>query len=511
MLALVVAAVAACAFAQIIPNEPSIVLVTSPAVLEQYFTANGGIRHNEATFGIPAYGDSVTGNIIIPDGTGTINGCSTITADPAWGYGFILMLPRGQCSFEEKVFNAQQAGAVAVLIADTYVLCGDKNAESCTADCGGCGGAGIPAGSNCECFLPYMGDDHTRAVSIPSFLVSKNAADYITACTQGNAPSTCPTHSVVTVTLKWPLPLQEVAQISMWSTPDNDLAGPIREELSSCFEPLAGFVNFTGRAFVYDGQDWGCLSPDQPCGNQCAYGGRYCSPDPDGDLEAGHTGADIVQENLRQICLFNLTGSSARPDHGYPYWQYVNAFYDNCLGEASWSSCSQILHQQLGISFLDTANCVASSNLADGSNTRLQAEMTARENYLILTLPTFVVNEHVLRGLPTAVSLLSAVCNSLYTKPEVCLCAQVTSDWLEVCATQGINAVPAADGGRKKASSSMAAWAVALIALLIIAVFGVVVGGVIAYRRAHKNMHTMLDNYRQLEAEEGTGLQDSGL
>lgn len=31
------------------------------------------------------------------------------------------------------------------------------------------------------------------------------------------------------------------------------------------------------------------------CKSQCIHNGRYCTPDPDGDLDNGYTGADVVQ------------------------------------------------------------------------------------------------------------------------------------------------------------------------------------------------------------------------
>ena len=31
------------------------------------------------------------------------------------------------------------------------------------------------------------------------------------------------------------------------------------------------------------------------CQSQCIHDGRYCTPDPDGDLQAGYSGKDIVQ------------------------------------------------------------------------------------------------------------------------------------------------------------------------------------------------------------------------
>ena len=34
------------------------------------------------------------------------------------------------------------------------------------------------------------------------------------------------------------------------------------------------------------------------CQSQCIHDGRYCTPDPDGDLQAGYSGRDIVQVTL---------------------------------------------------------------------------------------------------------------------------------------------------------------------------------------------------------------------
>ena len=36
------------------------------------------------------------------------------------------------------------------------------------------------------------------------------------------------------------------------------------------------------------------------CQSQCIHNGRYCTPDPDGDLQAGYSGRDIVQ--VRSLC-----------------------------------------------------------------------------------------------------------------------------------------------------------------------------------------------------------------
>lgn len=65
------------------------------------------------------------------------------------------------------------------------------------------------------------------------------------------------------------------------------------------------WVQFTPHYLV-----WVC--PDSyhksdECKSQCIRQGRYCTPDPDGDLQKGYSGADIVQVRL---CRFFFFGES---------------------------------------------------------------------------------------------------------------------------------------------------------------------------------------------------------
>ena len=103
-----------------------------------------------------AYGDSVSGRVVIPPAS--IDGCTAFEFNSSWGNAPIIMLPRGVCTFETKVFNAENAGAAAVLIADTLELCYDPNlSTTCQTECTGCRNGGyIDPTTGCECFLPYM-------------------------------------------------------------------------------------------------------------------------------------------------------------------------------------------------------------------------------------------------------------------------------------------------------------------------------------------------------------------
>lgn len=91
------------------PGEPSVVVV-SPAAL-------GAFPLGAASFGPPLTSPGVTGDVALgQDETGTVgDGCEPITSDVA---GKVALIDRGTCTFVIKIKNAQNAGAVAVLIAD---------------------------------------------------------------------------------------------------------------------------------------------------------------------------------------------------------------------------------------------------------------------------------------------------------------------------------------------------------------------------------------------------------
>jgi len=123
--------------------------VNSPGTISGVYDAQG------AAFGPPIPNGGITGNVVLVDdgstgsGTGTINdGCETLINAGAVS-GNIALIDRGDCTFVQKVLNAQAAGAVAVLIANN------------TPD-------GLP---------PMGGDDPT--VTIPSIGISQATGNLI--------------------------------------------------------------------------------------------------------------------------------------------------------------------------------------------------------------------------------------------------------------------------------------------------------------------------------------------
>lgn len=86
-------------------------LVSAPA------TAAGRYLVGEAAFGAPLTTTPVAGELAyLPDSAGAFNGCAPYAAGAFAGR--IALIDRGVCGFTIKVKNAQDAGALAVVIAD---------------------------------------------------------------------------------------------------------------------------------------------------------------------------------------------------------------------------------------------------------------------------------------------------------------------------------------------------------------------------------------------------------
>ncbi|MEO8217840.1 MAG: PA domain-containing protein [Acidobacteriota bacterium] len=106
-------------------NVPTVLQPGEPAV-NVVFPAIGPYPLGAASFGPPLTAAGVTGDVVLAldaadaAGPSTTDGCSTITNASAVS-GRIALMDRGACGFTIKVKNAQDAGAIGVLIADNVL------------------------------------------------------------------------------------------------------------------------------------------------------------------------------------------------------------------------------------------------------------------------------------------------------------------------------------------------------------------------------------------------------
>ena len=210
------------------------------------------------------------------------------------------------CFFALKVWNAQKAGASAVLVADDReeaLITMDTPEEDLSAE--------------------YIGN-----ITIPSALIEKSFGETLKkAIGEGE---------MINVNLDWreavPHPDDRV-EFELW-TNSNDECGfkcDMLMEFVKDFRGAAqvlekgGYTQFTPHYIT-----WYCPSAftiSKQCKSQCINHGRYCAPDPEQDFSKGYEGKNVVLENLRQLCVFKVANETRRP---WVWWDYVTDFQIRC-------------------------------------------------------------------------------------------------------------------------------------------------------------------------------------
>jgi hypothetical protein len=206
-----------------------------------------------------------------------------------------------------KVYNAQQAGAAAVLVAD------DRKESLLTMD--------------------SPEDDASAAkyvenITIPSALITKDFADKVKDALEHK--------ELVTMNLDWreslPHPDERV-EYEFW-TNSNDECGP------RCDVQIDFVKSFKGVAQILEQGQYTLFTPhyitwycprafieSKQCKAQCINNGRYCAPDPEQNFDIGYDGKQVVTENLRQLCVFRVATKQKRP---WVWWDYVTDFQIRC-------------------------------------------------------------------------------------------------------------------------------------------------------------------------------------
>lgn len=206
-----------------------------------------------------------------------------------------------------KVWNAQQAGAAAVLVAnnvDEPLITMDSPEENIDAD------------------------GYIEKIGIPSALIDKSFGDSMKEALKNKED--------VMVKLDWresmPHPDKRV-EYEFW-TNSNDECG------ARCDEQMNFVKDFKGNAQVLERGGYTQFTPhyitwycpqafilSSQCKTQCINRGRYCAPDPEKDFGEGYQGKDVVFENLRQLCVHRVTNESKR---SWVWWDFVTDFHIRC-------------------------------------------------------------------------------------------------------------------------------------------------------------------------------------
>ena len=339
------------------------------------------------------------------------------------------MVDRGDCTFVTKARNAQQMGATALVVADNLCVCG----SACSPQAG------------CQYTEPVLADDGSGAdIVIPAVMLPKQEADDIVnyfRCgklpIQGR-PQTCAwspdwsQEAMVQASLEYTVPNpDDRVEWELWSNSGDNCGakcdaqkGFIRD-FASAAKTLeqGGYTQFTPHYVTW-------LCPPEAvhedfCVKQCINNGRYCCPDPDDDFDAGFSGADVVEQNLRTLCVFREANATAQP---WKWWDYVTEFESKCtmaLGTFNDVTCAEAILFALNLDVDAVRNCVGDP-AANEQNAVLENEQMSQlddgQRGDITILPTVVINERQYRGKLSREAVLRTLCAGFGEgqTPELC-------------------------------------------------------------------------------------------
>uniref|UniRef100_A0A7S1D551 PA domain-containing protein n=1 Tax=Cyclophora tenuis TaxID=216820 RepID=A0A7S1D551_CYCTE len=383
--------------------------------------------HRQALFGTPYAQGSILANVVYVHSDlcsfDAIRTSPHYPSQPRTGGGgggghnvvpFIMMLNRGNCTYVTKVRNAQHSGAAGVLIADTNCLCSDSACMDHRHET-----------DRCEERDPAISDDGSGSdVTIPSFHLYKMDADPLKEeLLKGNK---------VQVEMSWHNNYNSsTVDFSLWSIPTD----VVSKEFFSDFKDVAiklgkEFIDFTLHMYIVDGQDAGCRRnghDSQKCGYLCTNEGRYCAPDVV-DYSAtspGISGAEVVRESLRRLCIWNVYGKNSTVGNTQPWWDYITLFNDHCYTMRNFanSDCINDAMRRAGVDLERIKQCVTMSGGLDGNipNALLDGEIRARHDQGIVFVPTATVNRVPVRSELTVANIFGAICNEYHWKiPKIC-------------------------------------------------------------------------------------------
>ena len=231
------------------------------------------------------------------------------------------------CLFAKKVWNAQNAGASAVLVVD------DKDEPLITMD------------------LPREDDEaanYIQNITIPSALIDKKFGEQLKKAVKDG--------ELVNVNLDWreavPHPDDRV-EYELW-TNSNDECGPKCDMLMNFLKEFKGAAQLLEKGgysqFTPHYITWYCPQAfviSKQCKSQCINHGRYCAPDPEQDFSSGYEGKDVVVENLRQLCVYKVANEHKKP---WVWWDYATDFHIRCpMKEKKYNKkCAETVIKSLG-------------------------------------------------------------------------------------------------------------------------------------------------------------------
>ena len=258
-----------------------------------------------------------------------------------------------------------------------------------------------------------MSDDGTGGgIRIPSMLIGEN--DGLKLINWFESASDEDLDKIVMMS-DFVLPEYQTVNYDFWFTSSSDRALSFLEDFQKMNEKLEGLVNFTPH-YVF----WECTNCDQTyLDNDCYGNGKYCALEPS---NANIRGQEIVEEDLRQLCIWE---QAVAQNNTNLWWKYIQKVHSKCYSVIN-RDCSQRAHKALGIDWETTSQCLKNSFSGkdwtgkNTYNTKIDSEISYWKQYGTNIYPSIVINQKTYRGQIEPLSVYNALCAGFTDPPEQC-------------------------------------------------------------------------------------------
>nr|XP_043611186.1 vacuolar-sorting receptor 2-like [Erigeron canadensis] len=361
-----------------------------------------------ANFGIPQYGGSLSGHVVYrkenPKACDNFTDDISFNSKTSGSLPVFLLADRGACLFTSKAWNAQNAGASVILVAD------DQPEHLITMD------------------LPEydIKDDYLQNLTLPSAFINYALGESIKKALDDK--------EFVLVNLDWSEALphpDERVEYEFWTSSNVECGPKCDSQINfvKSFKGVAQTLEQKGHTqFTPHYITWYCPEEyisSEKCKSQCINHGKYCAPDPDGDFGKGYNGRQVVFQNLIQACFYKVANESGK---SWLWWDYVTDFDTHCsMKDGKYNKdCADEVIKSLGVDIKKINECVGKTE-EDVENAVLKAEQDAQigkgDRGDVTIQPTLVINNRQYRGKIDKRAVLKAICSGYEetTEPALCL------------------------------------------------------------------------------------------
>jgi len=358
--------------------------ILSPPKLKKWWDTNTDVTKSSiAAFGYIPWGRKILGRLQLAE---PLDACDYIKQNDAdYLQQPILVALRGNCPFVTKAHYAQLAGAKMLIVVD-------DNYEQVEA----------------HLMVDVMGQG--ESVKIPAVLMTKQGGDRLI----DSLRSTDREINSISATFDFPLKKSNKVEYHVWLSSATAQSFKFLRDWQAYEQKIHEHATMVPHYAHFNavGQE-----SELKNSNDCICGGKYCAPDPDDNRD--NTGADVLQEDLRQRCIYKLYNQQT-------WWKYVTQYDDYCLTGGRMQDCGANILNSMKVSVDAVNKCVQDSfDTRDiktcRSNRFLDEEEKAMDKDGVFLFPSVIINGFAYRGnLVPSLGVFEAICETFKDMPKVC-------------------------------------------------------------------------------------------